>query len=316
MPTLEFLLTYFTTPAPFTIVASSAGLSSLSFMVFKNTKDAFARTRLLLVIFVSSLFMWTFVGSSLLFCEVYDLFQIGDSGSEIKLVGGLATVFSMSFAFSASVFIQAKAPALVLRKLGQLSPVEPKLENRFLKMCKAMKLEKVQLLQTSDKKLVSLAVGSKRGDVVISTGLIEFLEEEELDTVLAHELAHIRKRDALLKTVCLVYVYVLRFDPILWLVEAAINREMELVADEEASNITGEPLNLASALIKIQKNAQGNSINALSALGFSSIGRGLRSKHPDLSIRIERLLMLAKQQNRKCEASKDKVSVEAQISAV
>ena len=72
-----------------------------------------------------------------------------------------------------------------------------------------------------------------------------------------------------------------------------------MVADEEASHVTGEPLNLASALVKIQMMMQGSPVNSFTSLDSSSIGKGLLSKHPDLSIRIERLLALAKMQDRK-----------------
>jgi Zn-dependent protease with chaperone function len=243
--------------------------------------------------------MWTFVGLSLLFCELYDLFYVSDIGSEIKLVGGIATILSIVLAPSIGLVIQAKAPAILLRKIGQLRPVKSELERRFLGLCNTFKLEQVQLFQIPDERPVSLAIGSKRGKIVISAGLIGSLEEKELDAVLAHELAHIKKRDALLKTICLVYTYILRFDPIIRLVEAAISREMELVADEEASYVTGEPLNLASALVKIQMMMQGSPVNSFTSLDISSIGKGLLSKHPDLSIRIERLLALAKMQDRK-----------------
>ena len=47
----------------------------------------------------------------------------------------------------------------------------------------------------------SFAVGGLRGDtVVVSEGLLETLTEDELDAVLAHELVHLKNRDALVMT--------------------------------------------------------------------------------------------------------------------
>ena len=42
--------------------------------------------------------------------------------------------------------------------------------------------------------------GSAAGTVVVSTGLLSALDDEELDAVLAHELAHLRNRDAVVLT--------------------------------------------------------------------------------------------------------------------
>lgn len=121
--------------------------------------------------------------------------------------------------------------------------------------------------------------------ICITTGLLDLLSGDELDAVLAHELSHIKNRDAMVLTVVsflgtLTYFivrhsifvggggsgggdssnhYILAFfaiSLIVWvgsyLVERLISRYREFTADRGAVAITGKPAALASALMRIE----------------------------------------------------------------
>jgi heat shock protein HtpX len=117
-----------------------------------------------------------------------------------------------------------------------------------------------------------------KGAVAVTTGLMELLSREELAGVIAHELAHIRNRDTLIMTVAasiagaissLVNIGLMfgggrdRPNPIAALllvmlaplaaavIQMAISRSREYVADRQGGAICGNPLWLASALAKI-----------------------------------------------------------------
>ena len=115
--------------------------------------------------------------------------------------------------------------------------------------------------------------------VAITTGLMGLLDRSELDGVLAHELSHIKNRDTLVATIAATmataigYIaYTLRFSSLFssgnrrrgnqfamllvgllmpiaaTMIQMAISRSREYMADETGARASGNPLALASAL--------------------------------------------------------------------
>ena len=121
----------------------------------------------------------------------------------------------------------------------------------------------------------------KRPRVHVTTGMVDLLDESELQAVLAHELSHIGNRDAVIMTVLAAPgVRVLRSLQVTWrhaaeqhwaivLAAAAmcivlavpavisvglariVSRHRELAADQGAALLTGSPAALASALARL-----------------------------------------------------------------
>jgi heat shock protein HtpX len=129
----------------------------------------------------------------------------------------------------------------------------------------------------------------KSSIVAVTIGLMDQLDTEELEGVIAHELAHIKNRDVLILTLASIFSmiawYLMRFGMygamfgggggygrrgneggaamllilliaiVTWiasfLIIRAISRYREYVADRDGALITGKPSKLASALLKI-----------------------------------------------------------------
>ncbi len=129
----------------------------------------------------------------------------------------------------------------------------------------------------------------RRSAVAVTQGLLRHLNTEQIEGVLAHELAHIRNRDTLLATIAatitalisaageglrwgalfgggrrsdeensnplaLIIVVVLSIlaPLVAMLVQFAISRTREFAADEYAAHLTGNPEGLASALLTLE----------------------------------------------------------------
>jgi heat shock protein HtpX len=129
--------------------------------------------------------------------------------------------------------------------------------------------------------------------VAVTTGILEILNKNELEGVIAHELSHIGNRDMLVSTVVVVLVgfvtllsefflrislsgsdrrdrgnqiglffviagYLLAFlSPVIaTLIQLAISRKREFLADDSGALLTRYPEGLASALEKISKYSQ------------------------------------------------------------
>jgi len=167
--------------------------------------------------------------------------------------------------------------------------------------------------------------------VAVTEGITRVLNRAELEGVLAHELGHVKNRDILIGSLASVLAQAIMFisHMALWvmprdedgrsnpiaailiyilgpvaalLLQMAISRSREYMADEYAAHITGRPDMLASALQRIagynaelpMRDAQPATahmmiVNPLSAGGIFS----LFSTHPPMEKRIARLNAMA-----------------------
>jgi len=175
------------------------------------------------------------------------------------------------------------------------------------------------------------------GVVAVTAGIRKLLTNEELKGVLAHEIAHIKNRDILISTIAAVLVGAITYltymaqwalmfggfsrdddeNPLALigtliaiivvpiaatLIQLAISRSREFLADETGAKIIRNPMALASALKKLEEwnraypmninpaHAQMYIVNPLSGKTLFK----LLSTHPPIEERIERLMELAK----------------------
>ncbi|HEU0014291.1 MAG TPA: zinc metalloprotease HtpX [Longimicrobium sp.] len=167
--------------------------------------------------------------------------------------------------------------------------------------------------------------------VCVTQGLVELVSREELEGVIAHELAHIKNRDMLLQTFTasiagaitnlahmafffggsdedsnpLAMIAMMIFAPIAaMLIQFAISRQREFKADAVGAEICGRPLALAGALQRLDMAAHRIPMHVSPAvaplaqvnpLAASSGGiSGLFSTHPPTEQRVARLQELAR----------------------
>lgn len=117
----------------------------------------------------------------------------------------------------------------------------------------------------------AFTLGSRKHPVLIITDGLLDLSYDEVKAVFAHELAHIKSNDSLVKTVASVMRSILFFDPVTRFVYSRIYVEKEFVADERSVLITGKPRDLVSALRKIYKEVSefGEGLPSQAVLNFS-----------------------------------------------
>jgi heat shock protein HtpX len=163
--------------------------------------------------------------------------------------------------------------------------------------------------------------------VAVTEGIMRILNEDELEGVLAHELAHVKNRDILIGTIAatiagavmmisrfalffggsrdddregnpLVMLVAMIVAPIAaLLIQMAISRQREYGADEDGARISGKPYALASALAKLERGKEVVPMDANPATAhmfivnpFSAQGiANLFSTHPPIPERIARL---------------------------
>lgn len=192
---------------------------------------------------------------------------------------------------------------------------------------------RVYVMESGDLNAFATGRNPENASIAVTTGLVRSLNRQELEGVIAHEISHIKNRDILFMTLVAVLVglaaivshLILRsfwfggrrdrrdrggimflliivgiilaiFAPIaVRLVQFAISRKREYLADASGVSVTRYPEGLASALEKIANTNRGkiNVSEAVSHLFFVDPKRSsldsLFATHPPIKERIRRL---------------------------
>jgi heat shock protein HtpX len=169
--------------------------------------------------------------------------------------------------------------------------------------------------------------------VAVTTGILKYVPSDELEGVLAHELAHVKNRDMLIATVAAGIAgalsnlpYLLMFgggrdddgggNPLAqlalillaplgaMLIQFAVSRQREFEADRVGAQILGRPMPLAHALIRLDQLAHKIPMNVAPAAAplaqvnpLAARGGGLSklfSTHPPTAERVARLEAMAR----------------------
>jgi beta-lactamase regulating signal transducer with metallopeptidase domain len=119
--------------------------------------------------------------------------------------------------------------------------------------CKQLKIKGKVLLKQSEAISSPLVMGVLKPVIIFPLGLIQALPTEEIEAILLHELAHIKRNDFLINIVINVLQVVYFYHPAFWWLNAQLDDEREYDCDESTVLLTSNPLVLAKALTRISE---------------------------------------------------------------
>jgi len=210
---------------------------------------------------------------------------------------------------------------------------EPRLYNIVARLSQQAGLPMPRVFVIPDRSPNAFATGRDPGHAAVAAtqGILEILNDDELEGVMAHELTHVKNRDILTGTIAAtmagaisMLAMMARFSaygrnrqggnvglllvvigaPIAaMLIRMGISRVREYSADQGGSEISHKPLALASALGKLQRGvkqvpiAHGNPAHSHMFImnPFSGGLQKLFSTHPPVEERIRRLREIARE---------------------
>ncbi len=200
------------------------------------------------------------------------------------IIAGVAIWFTIAW-FSHSSMINAATGSRSLSR-NENKRVYNLVEN--LCISKGMKMPKINVIEDNSLNAFASGINPDTFSVSLSRGIINRLNDEELEAVIAHELTHIRNRDVRLLIISIVFVGIFAFFSeaifrsmrfgrmgrgkkegagllialalalvgylIASLFRFALSRKREYLADAGSAELTHRPYALASALRKISED--------------------------------------------------------------
>jgi heat shock protein HtpX len=203
----------------------------------------------------------------------------GTNGALTALAIAAAINFAMYFFSDRIALASAGAKPVEERELPNVYSIVRSLTER-----ENMPMPRIYLIQSAQPNAFATGRNPSHAAVAVTSGILQMMDYQELEGVLAHEISHVRNRDILIATIAATVAAALSFlmrmalwggfggddrqrnDPISLIVglvsiilaplaamviQLAISRSREYEADHSGATITGSPLALARALGKL-----------------------------------------------------------------
>ncbi len=276
------------------------------------------------------------VKTFMLMAALTALFMIG--GQAMGGQQGMTIALLMALGLNFFAYWNSDKMALAMNKAREVPETEaPDLHQLVARLAARAGLPKPKVYVVDNPTPNAFATGRnpEHAAVAVTTGIMQALNREELEGVLAHELGHIKNRDILISSIAAVMAGAISYlatmtqwamifgggrgsdddggsNPLVMLVmmivaplaasliQMAISRSREYIADASGAEICGNPKALASALQKLSNynKQQPMDVNPASAqmyivnpLAGGSLAR-LFSTHPPMEERINRLMAM------------------------
>lgn len=145
---------------------------------------------------------------------------------------------------------------LLHRLIGKSRPLRPAVEGHVARMVtklsSATSLKRVpEVLVMPEGTAGAFAVAGRGGRILISPDLLRELDHAELEGILAHEIAHLEARDVHVTFTAGFLRDLVAWNPIAQLSYRRLMADREVEADRRAAALTGDPLAVASGLVRL-----------------------------------------------------------------
>lgn len=136
-------------------------------------------------------------------------------------------------------------------KVQKITPVRDEVLGIMEELQKKIQLNMPIRLFESAKAVVPMTIGWIKPIILLPAGIMSGLSITQLEAVLAHELAHIKRYDYLINIFQSCVEILFFYHPATWFISAQVRDERENCCDDFAVNICGDRLVLAKALTQV-----------------------------------------------------------------
>lgn len=178
----------------------------------------------------------------------------------------LLLIYALGLLIMIARVISNSIQAAALRTKGLTLP-DSKWEDFILTSTAQFKIPQTVKIFVSDRISVPAMIGVFKPVILLPVATFSQLSTEQVETILLHELAHIRRYDYLVNLFQVLVESLLFFNPFVWLISNTIRKERELCCDDMVVKHTADPLQYASALTILETYRANNNSLALAASG-------------------------------------------------
>ena len=131
--------------------------------------------------------------------------------------------------------------------------IPPALAASFARLSHRIGVHSRVALRLSTRIASPLAIGMMRSLILLPASALTTLSADQLEAVLAHELAHIRRADYLWNILQTMIETLFFFHPAVWWVGSSLRQQRELCCDDIAIASCVDPLTYATALLLLEE---------------------------------------------------------------
>ena len=175
----------------------------------------------------------------------YASLDVGRVAPYLTLLWGLG-VLLLTLRLLGGVWVSAR-----LGRRGQLAPA--RYQQRLLELSRHLGVKGTVRLLESGAVAVPVVAGWLKPVILLPSSALSGLTPLQLEMILAHELAHVRRRDPLVNALQHLVETALFYHPAVWWVSHVMRQERESCCDDIATRLCGDPLAYAETLARLER---------------------------------------------------------------
>ncbi len=199
----------------------------------------------------------------------------------------IAILYGTISAYFAARFLWRSKSISAMRRQAQEVELSGKAAEFWARCARRFAIDNVSIA-ASHHVVGPVTMGVRRQLVLLPVRMVGVLPEADLETVIAHEFAHMHRQDFLKNLLYELFSLPVAYHPALWLTRIRIMESREMICDEMAAGINGQKdyarslLRLARMLVEGTHAATPHTIGIFDANAFERRIMKLSKKHHEI----------------------------------